>query len=94
MRPVEFPEANRTIGCQPSARDYGADMEAEVEPVRALVTSDGVVTELWRPTWRERLSILVFGRVWVDLLTGDGRPQPISIRGTRTVFATQGAENG
>lgn len=86
MTPVDFPEANRTIGCRPSATDYGAHRDDPVEPIRALVTEDGVVTELWRPTWRERLSVLVFGRVWVELLTGNGRPQPIALSGRKTIF--------
>jgi hypothetical protein len=89
MRPIDFPEANRTIGCRPSARDYGADTDELVEPIRAYVSDDGVVTELWSPTWRERLSVLLFGRVWVDLLTGNGRPQPIALRGCKTVFTQE-----
>lgn len=86
MTPTNLPEANRIIGCKPSATDYGADRDDPVKPVRALVREDGVVTELWRPTWRERISVLVFGRVWVELLTGDGRPQPIALSGRKTIF--------
>ena len=88
MTPSDFPEANLTIGCSPSARDYGADSDAEVVPVRAF-RADGQVTELWRPTWRERLSVLLFGRVWVTLLTGGGGPQPIALEGRRTIFTRQ-----
>lgn len=76
MTPATFPEQNRELGPPPG-------MESAVMPLG--VYHDGECgTSLWRASWRERLSILVFGNVWVDVL-GKTQP-PIALRGVRTVF--------
>jgi hypothetical protein len=38
----------------------------------------------WKPTWRERISILIFGRVWLNMY--DRFPGSCWIQGERTVF--------
>lgn len=76
MTPQNFPQANRVFAAPPGEED-------RVYPLYA--NSDGeVVTELWRPSWRERLSILIFGRVWLRLL--GSRPQPAAVEGKRRMF--------
>ena len=48
------------------------------------VWTDGhQIVSLWKPTFLERLSILVFGRVWVSVLSGD-RVFPMNVSGERT----------
>lgn len=41
----------------------------------------------WRASWRERLSILFFGRVWVWVWSGWTQP-PISLLGAKTAFVS------
>ena len=78
MRPVDFPEANCTFTAPEG-------MEDEVYPLRAWADGQQVI-ELWRPSWRERISILVFGRVWLSLLAT--HPQPAAVEGVRKMFKT------
>ena len=65
MQPTDFPEANALFG-----RD-----QKEYLPLPALrkESEPGEVVSCWKATWRERLLILVTGRVWLGVLTF-GRP--------------------
>lgn len=77
MKPVEFPEANRKL------KGHGAPMGD------LLVWSDGEqCVSCWRPSWRERLSILFFGRVWLALLSGSTQ-HPAYVGGQRRYFAKE-----
>ena len=75
MRPVSFPESNCTLTAPAGSSDV-SDL-----PVHR---GDGMVVSLWRPTWRERVSLLVFGRLWFYAL-GDTHP-PIAIQAKRLAF--------
>lgn len=80
MDPVEFKESTKVL-----TRPEGMT-DQECGPLH--VWSDGSQTvSLWRPTWRERLSILLFGRVWLAVLFGETQP-PVSIEGRRVYFKT------
>ena len=71
MVPVEFPEQNCVF-----AKD-----QPEYLPLPAYRSNDGQeVTACWGMTWRERLRVLLNGRVYVTLLTFDGplTPQIVS----------------
>ncbi len=76
MTPVPFPEQSDVLGRPPTMTD---------EECRPLpVFRDGVnVVSCWRPSWRERLSILFFGRVWLALMSGTTQP-PAYVAGQRT----------
>jgi len=39
----------------------------------------------WRVSWHERLSILFFGRVWLQVWGGRTQP-PVALSGERTIF--------
>lgn len=43
---------------------------------------DGQCVSCWRMSWRERLSALVFGRMWIAVLSGQSQP-PIAPMVTR-----------
>jgi hypothetical protein len=76
MRPVDFPGANKTF-----TAPHGE--EERVYSLRAFVDETvPQVVECWRPTMRERLSVLLFGRVWIAFLARS--PQPVAIEGRRT----------
>ena len=78
MKPENFPQSNRTLTA-PTGRP-------EVQPLR--VWTDGTVClSLWRPSWRERLSIFCFGRIWLYV---SGRTQPpVALTGIRDVFSAE-----
>ena len=39
----------------------------------------------WKATWRERLSILFYGKVWLGVRSGNTQP-PVWLRGYKTAF--------
>lgn len=50
------------------------------------IFSDGKhCVSCWQPTWREKLSILFYGRVWLSVLSGNTQ-SPVSLRGYKTAF--------
>lgn len=71
MEPIDFPAANTTF-----TADDGAvgDLPANV--------SHGIVLTKWRASWRERLTILLFGTLWVSVL-GRFLP-PLLVSGNRS----------
>lgn len=84
MNHKEFPEANKTL-----TKPEGWTDE-ECSPLR--VYSDGQeCISLWRPTLRERLSILFFGAVWLRVWSGQTQA-PVCLTGMRTIFVGPGAD--
>ena len=76
MTPTTFPQANLTLTAPPGMPECG-----ELPVYRGgtqLVSS-------WRVSWHERLSILFFGRVWLQVWGGRTQP-PVAISGERTIF--------
>jgi hypothetical protein len=69
VKPIEFPQQNVVF-----AKD-----QPEYLPLPAYVTPDRQeATACWGMTWRERIRVLLTGRVYVTLLTF-GRPLTPSI---------------
>lgn len=65
MRPTKFPESNSTLLAPPGMND------CEDLPV----WKDGHdVVSLWRPTLRERFSLLLFGRLWIHFVGATTHP--------------------
>ena len=77
MKPTEFPEANLTLGKPTGMTDE------ECQSLHVL-EDGGEYLSLWRMSWRERLSAVVFGRAWL-CVRGDGHP-PVWIRVKRDIF--------
>ena len=84
MTPRTFPEAEDTLTAP-------SDMtEADCGPLD--VYRDEVnhrTISCWRPSWRERLAMLVYGRVWVYVHAGGSTQPPIALSAARTVFVPQ-----
>lgn len=66
MHPVEFEEQNVVF-----AKD-----QPEYLPLPALQAADGRVISCWGLTWRERLRVLLGGRLWLETLTFHSPLQP------------------
>jgi len=79
MRPVSFPQENTTLTGGP-VEVYGA----QVDPLPVFKNGTEIVS-CWRPSLRERLSILIFGRVWLNIMGGQTHP-PVSVWGARKGF--------
>ena len=77
MIPSSFPETNRIL-LKPEGTDKDIDTLS--------VFSDGErCISLWKPTLKERLSILLFGNVWLDVMSGKTQP-PVTVSGSRKYF--------
>lgn len=81
MQPTSFEYANKVL--QPSGTPHSANVESVV-PLPVWTDGEQCVS-CWRPSLRERLSILVFGRVWVAVLSGQTQP-PICVTGSNRYF--------
>lgn len=83
MEPINFEQSNKTLLKPESMTD---------EECSSLhIYTDGeYCISCWKPSLRERLSILVFGKVWLWVLYGRTQP-PVSIEGSRTVFKVDNA---
>lgn len=67
MKPVTFRGCNVTF----------AEDQPEYLPLPALRAPDGRVVTCWGLTWRERLSVLLRGRLYIMVLTFNQPLQPI-----------------
>jgi hypothetical protein len=80
MIPREFPEQTKVL-----SKPQGMTDE-ECGSLGVFNDPEGrFCVSCWRPTWRERLSILLFGRIWVWVWSGRTQP-PIALEGKRTIF--------
>ena len=88
MTPTQFPESTRSLGKPTSMTD------AECQPLPIFDDGPRLIS-CWRMTWRERLSALLFGRVWCWVWTGSGTQPPICLEAKRTIFtrAVDGAND-
>lgn len=64
MKPTPFPEANSTLRGGPASNYATADVVPDLP-----VHKDGrQIISCWTPTWRERLRVLLGGKVWLLVL--------------------------
>lgn len=78
MNPASFPESNRTLTAPSS-------MTSEQCADLPIWTDGNQCISCWKPTWKERLSILFFGRVWLTVVFGGSQP-PVALSGRRDMF--------
>jgi len=78
MKPVGFKYQNRVL--QPSGKEYSENVTGVV-PLPVWTDGEQCVS-CWRMSWRERLSALLFGRVWLALLSGETQP-PALVQASR-----------
>lgn len=78
MKAIKFKQANKCLGKPPSMTD------AECHSL--WVYTDGKqCISCWKLSWKHRLKALLFGRVWVSVLSGTTQP-PIWVDCDKTVF--------
>lgn len=66
MKLIKFPECNVVF----------AENQPEYLQLPALKMADGEVICCWQLTWKERLQLLVRGKVWHSILTFNHPLQP------------------
>lgn len=66
MTPARFWECNRVL----------AEDQPQYQPLPVHVAGDGRMTCSWQLTWRERLELLIGGRIWHQILTFNHPLQP------------------
>jgi len=79
MKPTDFKYANRTLG-PPEPEEYPENVTG-ISPLPVWTDGEQCVS-CWKMSWRERLSALVFARVWLNVMSGATQP-PVSIEATR-----------
>ena len=78
MHPIKFPESTKDLQ-KPAGM---TDEQCGPLPVY----SDGkVCLSYWGMAWRERLSLLLHGRIWLWVWMGSSQP-PVMLEAKRTVF--------
>lgn len=82
MKPKHFPQANSTLLGGP-AENYGTDLDVSDLPV---YRGGGEIISCWRPSWRERLRVLVGGSVFLRVATTKNHP-PVSLDAGRVFLA-------
>lgn len=78
MTPSQFTESNKTL-LAPTGMDNCDSLPVFTDGKQCI--------SLWRPTWRERLQFLFYGRLWVYVIGGSTQP-PIALVIDKTVFKT------
>lgn len=78
MEPIQFPQANKNL-LKP---ENMTDEECSSLPV---YTDGQQCISLWKMTWIERLNVLLFGKLWVFVISGYTQP-PIGFMVNKDIF--------
>lgn len=81
MKPIEFPEADCTLGPPP---DMTSEECGPLYIFRDL--QNGTCISLWQMTWRERFRALFYGKIWLGVRSGARTQPPVWLDVRRTVF--------
>lgn len=79
MEPIDFDEANTDL-----RGDHITDQLGRRVLNMRVYKDDYEITSKWRLTWRERLSALLFGSVWLRVFSMS--PPPVALEATRSLF--------
>jgi len=74
MEPIQFEHSNKVL--QPSGKEYSSNVVG-VDPLPVWTDGEQCVS-CWKMSLKERLFALIFGRVWLGLLSGETQP-PASV---------------
>jgi len=91
MKPVPFGYSNRTL--QPGSQQYSGNVTG-VDQLPVWTDGEQCVS-CWTMSLRERLCALVFGRVWLALLSGRSQPPACIVVGREYLMVDwEGVEDG
>jgi hypothetical protein len=74
MKPTSFEQANGILSGGPASKYGTSDDVADL----AVCRVNGEVISCWRATWRDRLRVLLTGRVWLRVLA-DRTHSPVAL---------------
>jgi hypothetical protein len=78
MKPIKFEEATKNLAKPASMTDEECNS--------TWVYSDGQqCISCWKMTWKERLKTLLYGKVWLGVVSGQSQP-PVWVDPSKTVF--------
>ncbi len=77
MKSVSFDQATNVLP-PPAGRQDLLPLQVNVH--------QGTVSSCWRMSWRERLSALFFGTVWVRVMDPGGVQPPMALDARKTIF--------
>lgn len=81
MLPVKFKQANKVLTAPKNwnEKEHGKCGDLHV-------FNDGQQSiSLWKLSWKERLQILINGKIWLGILSGPSQP-PVWLDADKTVF--------
>jgi len=78
MEPKNFEQANKKLGPP-------MGMTKEECGDLPVFTDGQQCISLWQMTWRERLSALFFGKIWLSVYSGQTQP-PVWLSAEREIF--------
>ena len=81
MRPIEFKEANVNL-----AKPEGMTDE-ECGPLPSFRDGKSCLS-CWQSTWKERISILFYGKIWLWVMSGMTQP-PVALDGKKSPFKAE-----
>lgn len=84
MQPQDFAGSNYVFKAPPDMTEEECG-DLPVYATRDNELESSVFISCWRPSWRERLSLLFFGRVWLEVYS-HGQP-PVAIWAGKELFA-------
>jgi hypothetical protein len=77
MKPVSFPEKNLTLNAPAGMEDECSSLDIFTDGKQCL--------SLWSLSFKERLQILLRGKIWLGVLSGHTQP-PVWLSSEKTVF--------
>lgn len=78
LKPVKFPEANKNL--------LKPDSMTDEECSSLWVYNDGKeCVSCWHLNWKQRILAIIFGKIWLSILSGHTQP-PVWIDCGKTVF--------
>lgn len=77
MKPVEFKQVTHRLGAPEGMKNCGA---------LPVASHEGVTISCWELSFRERMSALFFGKLWLQVHSGGKTQPPVAISIEKNLF--------